>query len=125
MSLPQIPSPLKDNSTLPFPLDSTAAPPLNSTDGTPTPPLLPYQNKTLGELVDAILNHPVMLEAPEPVVVDGTDTEGSSALTPVPPDSSDDAPAATNPLQNIAGALPWLAMGHGPVVASGLPEAPL
>ena len=145
MSLPFIPSPIPDNYTLPSALNATE---LTSND-TSTPPLLPYHNKTLGELVDAILNKPAMLEAPEPIVVadDETDEDASPALTPVPSDSSDDAlpldaPTATNPLQeaadqaeegatapqenalkNIAEALPWLAMGHGPVVTSNLPEA--
>jgi hypothetical protein len=164
-SLPLIPSPLPDNYTLPSPLNATETP-FDSTAATPSPlnaskpasndtatlPLLPYQNKTLGELVDAILSNPVMLEAPEPVVVDDTDAEASPALTPVPSDSSDDAPpvdapTGTNPLQEAADqaeegatapqeseaaepnalktihdALPWLVMGPGPVVTSGLPK---
>ena len=165
-SLPLIPSPIPDNYTLSSPLNATETPfnspaatssPLNATEpasnDTSTPPLLPYQNKTLGELVDAIQNNPVMLEAPEPiVVVDETDADASPALVPVPSDSSDDgppvdAPTATNPLQEaadqaeegvtvpqesaaavkpnalqtIAEALPWLVMGPGPVVTSGLP----
>ena len=155
-SLTLIPSPLNATNT-PFNSPAAIPSPLNATEptsnDTSTPPLLPYQNKTLGELVDAILNNPVMLEAPEPIiVVNKTDADASPALTPVPSDSSDDVPpvdvpTATNPLQEavdqaeegvtvpqesaaavksnalqtIAEALPWLVMGPGPVVTSGLP----
>lgn len=156
-SLPLIPYPLPENFTGPYPAnESDVAAPLPlldettpSTNDTAAPPLLPYQNKTLGELVGDILDDPVILEAPEGEIV--SDDSAGLSLTPVPSDSSDDRPPIdqpnepTNPLQEaadqaeegvtipqgpvvldpsaletIADALPWF-MGPGPVVTNGLP----
>jgi hypothetical protein len=167
MSHPLIPYPLPENFTGPYPSNATTDttgvagdapyPLANSTavvgnDATPVDApmeLLPYANKTLGELVAEIVKDPDVLG---PVIVDDSSTPSNSSSedSGEGASSEDDNPSATvNPLQeaadqaedgvtiptdpvsvdpnaleSIADALPWF-MGPGPVVVSPSDEPPV
>ena len=114
MSHPLIPYPLPDNFTGPYPANSTTNvtgalqnSTTSSSNGTfPPVEVQPYQNKTLGELISNILSGESSLgaEPSEDAPVDDAPAADSEAvgpsLTPVPSNSSDDAPWADEPSQD-------------------------
>lgn len=127
-SQPLIPYPLPDNFTGPYPsnntdtvsddVDTTVSSPANETESAA---LMPYQNKTLAELVSEILENPDLLASPDVSnYIDETNPlqqaadEAEEGIT-VPQDAGKFDPEK---VESVADALPWL-LGPGPVIVDG------
>lgn len=133
-SHPLIPYPLPENFTGPYPLNTTntvsegedevAPVNLNETE-TESAVLMPYQNKTLAELVSEILENPGLLASPE-----GSDDsgEGEEEENPLQEAADEAEEGITVPqeagefdpekVESVADALPWF-LSPGPVIVDG------
>ncbi|KAH6618896.1 hypothetical protein C7974DRAFT_39111 [Boeremia exigua] len=134
--VPMIPYPRPDNFTSPFPSNTTTetAPvpiveEIVPEQDTPLPvDLLPYQNKTLGELVSEIMGNPELVASPDDEV-QGED-EANSLQEAV--DQAEEGvtveqePTLIDPstLETIADALPFF-LGPGPVLTNDVPAEEL
>ncbi|KAJ8115923.1 hypothetical protein OPT61_g2544 [Boeremia exigua] len=137
-SLPLIPYPIPDNSTaeLPTTVTSEATPeeildtmlPANDT-APPRVDLLPYQNKTLGELVSEIMGNPDVLAplADDVEEEEEEEPEATNALQEAVDEAEAGVTVPTDPvlldpttLDSVADAFSWF-LGPGPVVTDDVP----